>query len=54
MEVALAVGIEKAAAAQRWDVVAQLARELATRRLARGANVIALGAERRKREGGTQ
>ena len=41
VEAALAVGIREAALAKRWDVVAALARELETRRLARGApNVV--------------
>jgi hypothetical protein len=45
VELALAESLEKATAACEWGLVAQLARELEARRLARaGANVIDLGA----------
>jgi hypothetical protein len=43
---ALARALEAAAAAGRFDVVAQLARELEARRLAESANVVALSAAR--------
>jgi hypothetical protein len=42
VEAALAKALEGATAASRFDVVAQLARELEARRLARLPNVIAL------------
>jgi hypothetical protein len=42
VDVALAAAIEGAAAAGRWDLVIQLARELEARRLARVANVVPL------------
>jgi hypothetical protein len=42
VEAALAKALEGAAAAGRWDVVSQLARELEARRLARMRNVVAL------------
>ena len=43
-EAALAFALREAAAAGRFDVVAQLARELEVRRLAREPNVVALPA----------
>jgi hypothetical protein len=50
VETALANALEKATAAERWDVVSQLARELEARRLARLApNVVMLG--RKERDG---
>jgi hypothetical protein len=49
VEAALATALEGATAAGRWDVVAQLARELEARRLARVANVVTLPTERRRR-----
>jgi hypothetical protein len=45
-EDALALALERASAAQRWDVVSQLARELEARRLA--ASEVPLLASRRK------
>jgi hypothetical protein len=51
IENALAKAIEGATAAGRFDVVAQLAKELEARRLARAGNVVVLPA-RRGREGG--
>ena len=42
VESALAAGISEATRAERWDVVAQLARELEARRLALATNVVAL------------
>jgi hypothetical protein len=52
VEAALARALGQAAAAGRFDVVAQLARELEARRLARAGNVVRLGdAARRPREG---
>jgi hypothetical protein len=42
VEAALATALERATAAGRFDVVAQLARELEARRLARMGNVIAM------------
>lgn len=47
MEAALARAIEGAAAAGRWDVVGQLARELEARRQGRTRNVVTLGMTRR-------
>ena len=49
VELALAEALRKASASERWDVVAQLARELEARRLARAENVTVLAAERAKR-----
>jgi hypothetical protein len=49
IEVALAKALEAAANAGRFDVVAQLAKELEARRLARMPNVVALDAARRER-----
>jgi hypothetical protein len=46
VEAALAVALERASAAGRWDVVAQLARELEARRLAREPNVVVMTADR--------
>jgi hypothetical protein len=46
---ALAEALKRAASAERWDVVAQLARELEARRIARAGNVVALGSSRAKR-----
>ena len=50
VEVALARAIEGATAGREWAVVAQLARELEARRLAR-ADVPSLDAERARRSG---
>lgn len=51
VETALAKGLEGATAAGRWDVVAQLARELEARRAARsGGKVVPLDEGRRRRE----
>jgi hypothetical protein len=47
---ALAAALKRAAEAGRWDVVAQLARELEARRLANAGNVVRLGHARRKGE----
>jgi hypothetical protein len=47
VEAALAKALEGATAAGRFDVVAQLARELEARRLARAGNVIALSGKSR-------
>jgi hypothetical protein len=49
VEAALAGALAKAADAGRFDVVAQLARELEARRLARVGNVVTLDAKARKR-----
>jgi hypothetical protein len=46
---ALARGLAEASAAGRWDVVAQLARELEARRTARAGNVVLLESQRRMR-----
>jgi hypothetical protein len=46
IEAALAMALVQAAAAGRFDVVAQLARELEARRLARAGNVIRLESAR--------
>jgi hypothetical protein len=48
VETALARALEAAAAAGRFDVVAQLARELEARRLARSSNVVSLDRSRRR------
>jgi 2C-methyl-D-erythritol 2,4-cyclodiphosphate synthase len=48
IEGALANALEAATGEGRWHVVAQLARELEARRLARATNVVALGAKRRE------
>lgn len=47
VEAALARALDAAAAAGRFDVVAQLARELEARRLAREPNVVTLATKRR-------
>jgi hypothetical protein len=52
VEDALARALSLAAAGQRWDVVAQLARELEARRLARAGNVVPLDTRREKKGGG--
>jgi len=52
VELALARALEGATAAREWSTVAQLARELEARRLAR-AEIVDLGAARRRREGGS-
>jgi hypothetical protein len=49
VEAALAKALEGATAAGRWDVVAQLAKELEARRLAREPNVLALDPARSRR-----
>ena len=49
VEAALAKALDAAAAAGRWDIVAQLARELEARRLVRAGNVVELDAKRRGR-----
>ncbi len=48
VEAALATALVEAATVGRFDVVAQLARELEARRLARAGNVVLLNAVRRK------
>jgi hypothetical protein len=50
VELELARALAKAAAAARFDVVAQLAKELEARRLARLTNVVKLDATRRPRD----
>jgi hypothetical protein len=47
VETALAVALTRAAEAGRWDIVAQLARELEARRLAQADNVVRLKAMRK-------
>jgi len=47
VEVALSVALERTAAVGRWDVVAQLARELEARRLAHDPKVVPPKATRR-------
>jgi hypothetical protein len=49
VERALSQALYRAAEAGRFDVVAQLARELEARRLARMANVVVLPAKMRRR-----
>jgi len=49
IEAALADALAGATEAGRWDVVAQLARELEARRLARAGNVVVLRGDRAKR-----
>jgi hypothetical protein len=49
VEAALARALSQAADAGRFDVVAQLARELEARRLAHAGNVVRLKDEREKR-----
>jgi hypothetical protein len=51
VEVALAKALTEASAAGRFDVVAQLAKELEARRLARLPNVVALGRDWRGKGG---
>ena len=46
IEEAIAGALTAASAAGQWDVVAQLAKELEARRLARAGNVVALGARK--------
>jgi hypothetical protein len=46
IEQALAKALSEASTAARWDVVAQLAKELEARRLARAGNVVSLKARR--------
>jgi hypothetical protein len=48
VERALAVALQAAATAGRFDVVAQLARELETRRLGREPNVVELPSRKGK------
>jgi hypothetical protein len=48
VEIALAKALGEAAAAGRFDVVAQLATELEARRRARSGNVLNLDADRRR------
>ena len=48
VEEALAGALTAASAAGQWDVVAQLAKELEARRLARSGNVVALVAKARR------
>ena len=43
----LAVALERASAVGRWDVVAQLGRELEARRLESAGNVVVMGAKRK-------
>ena len=52
VEEALANALAKAASAGRFDVVAQLAKEIEARRLTRVGNVITLNAARREKKGG--
>ena len=49
VEAALARAIDRASAAERWDVVAQLARELEARRLAAAGNVVSINSSKRRR-----
>jgi hypothetical protein len=49
VEAALAEAIRAATSAGRWDVVGRLARKLEARRMARAANVVALGDVRARR-----
>ncbi|MCL2777971.1 MAG: hypothetical protein FWD73_08200 [Polyangiaceae bacterium] len=46
IEVALAEALTGATQAQRWDIVAQLARELEARRLVQAGNVVSLDSKR--------
>ncbi|MBL9025985.1 MAG: hypothetical protein JNL21_27575 [Myxococcales bacterium] len=48
MESALALALDRASAASRWDVVAQLARELEARRLASAGNIVRLSTSRKE------
>lgn len=50
VESALAKAIEGATSAGRWDIVAQLARELEARRVTRMGNVVALTKTRLRSE----
>jgi hypothetical protein len=50
VEAALAEALARAAEAGRFDVVAQLAKELEARRLARAGNVVPFSDERTKRK----
>jgi hypothetical protein len=50
VEAALARAIDRASEARRFDVVAQLARELEARRLARPTNVVPLDMDTRRKE----
>jgi hypothetical protein len=50
VEAALARALDRASDARRFDVVAQLARELEARRLARPTNVVPLGPQTRRKE----
>ena len=49
VETALAVALTEASRAGRFDVVAQLAKELEARRLARAENVVSLASRRERR-----
>jgi hypothetical protein len=49
VEEVLAKALGEAAAAGRFDVVAQLARELEARRLARAGNVVSLAGRKHQR-----
>jgi hypothetical protein len=49
LERALARALEAAASAGRFDVVAQLAKELEARRLATSGNVVAIDPKQRRR-----
>jgi hypothetical protein len=51
VEEALAQALTKASGARRFDVVAQLAKELEARRLARASNVVPLDPKARRRRG---
>jgi hypothetical protein len=51
IEAALATALVQAAGAGRFDVVAQLARELEARRLSRAGNVVRLETARRGEKG---
>ena len=48
IEETLAAALEGAATAGRWDVVAQLAKELEARRLAASGNVVALNPKEKR------
>jgi hypothetical protein len=52
VEEALARAVTLASAAGRFDVVAQLARELEARRLAQAGNVVTLSEQRARKVGG--
>ena len=49
VEAALARALDRASEARRFDVLAQLARELEARRLARPTNVVALDPHTRRK-----